>query len=112
MRLGPHSVVVLRAGAKASDYGNVAVLDWSSPTRTTVTGCSVQPPGGETGQYTIDRDSTETELTVFLPWETDVLADDRVEFDGAQYQIVGDVARWQFGALAHKVVYLQRSTDT
>lgn len=110
MRLGPHTITVVRAGTTPNDYGTGTQLDWGSATRTTVPGCSVQPtPAAE---YTIDRDTFITRWQAYLPPTADVAATDRVEWQGGTYDIDGDVLRWDFGAMSHQVITLRRSTDS
>lgn len=109
MNLGPHTVVVVRAASKASGYGNRPSLDWSNTTRTEVSGCSVQPAPANT--YTVDRDAFVTRFQAFLPADTDVHSNDRIEWAGAAYDVDGDVLRWDFPGLSHLVVNLRRSTD-
>jgi hypothetical protein len=109
MTLGPHTITVVRPGAKRADYGTGNQPDWATATRTSVAGCSVQPAQGPA--YTIDRDSYQSRWTVWAPVATDVAATDRVEWDGQTYEVDGEVQRWRFGGLAHLVLNLRRSTD-
>jgi hypothetical protein len=109
MTLGPHTIVVVKAGLKQSDYGTQQVHDWSTPQMTDVGGCSVQPAAAP--EYTTDRDSTSTALVAWVPIDADVTAADRVMFDGETYDVDGDVQRWEFGALSHLVLNLRRSRD-
>lgn len=69
------------------------VPNWSKPTETTVSGCSVQ-----TGTTAEDRDGrTETELlgTAYLPPNTDVRAGDRIVFAGTTYVVQGEPMAWR-----------------
>jgi hypothetical protein len=109
MKLGPHTITLLRAAEQPSDYGNTSTLDWSNATRTDVAGCSVQP--SSSSEFTIDRDTFITRFVVYAPASTDVRASDRVEWDGSTYDIDGDVLRWTFGALSHVVINLSRSDE-
>lgn len=110
MRLGPHTVTVLRAGSKPADYGSGTELDWGNTTSTDVPGCSVQPAPSD--DFTIDRDTFTTRWLAYLPNGTDVEATDRVLWQGDTYDIDGGVLRWEFGALSHVVVNLRRSEDS
>jgi hypothetical protein len=110
MRLGPHTITVVRPGTKPVDYGSGTQPDWDTATRTTVDGCSVQPAPAD--EFTVDRDTFITRWQVFAPGGTDASATDRVEWQGDTYDIDGDVLRWEFGALAHVVITLRRSTDS
>jgi hypothetical protein len=107
--LGPHTVTVVRAGSKPSDYGTGVVPDWDAATRVDYTGCSVQFLSGE--EYTADRDVTIDRWQVWVDVTTDVVSTDRIEWAGASYEIDGEVQRWEFPPLAHKVVPMLRSVD-
>lgn len=73
---------------KTKELRGSTVNDWSNPTTTTVTGCSVQPAG-----TTLDINGRvlgiSDGLTAFLPFGTDVKAGDRIEYDGETYTIEG-----------------------
>lgn len=107
--LGPHTIERQRAARKPSDYGTTQVLDWQNVTTISVAGCSVQPIASS--EYTTDRDSTTTRWVAYVPIDADIKAADRIGFDGATYDIDGDVERWLFGTLSHQVVNLKRSKD-
>lgn len=107
MKLGPHTITVLRAAQREPEYGTRPELDWSNPTRTDVHACSVQPmPSPE---YAIDRDAVLTHWIVYAPPLVDISALDRIEWSGDVYDIDGDVLRWEFGALSHLVFNLRKS---
>jgi hypothetical protein len=110
MRLGPHTITVLRPGQVAADYGNRTTLDWSNPARTEVSGCSVQPAPSD--EFTVDRDTFITRWQVFAPDTADVRATDRIEWNGHTYDVDGDVLRWSYPPLSHVVINLRRSEDT
>lgn len=110
MRLGPHTVTILRAGVRTSDYGTNDEQDWATATSTTVAGCSVQPARSE--EFTTDREAYTTRMTAFLPPSADVRADDRLEWDGETYEVEGDPLPWSYPPLSHLVVSLRRSEDT
>lgn len=109
MRLGPHTITVLRAGELPSDYGSGTTQDWSSPSSTEVEGCSVQP--APSAEFTVDRDTFITRHQVFAPASADVRAGDRIAWQGETYDVDGDPLRWDFGALSHLVINLQRSDE-
>jgi hypothetical protein len=109
MILGPHTVVVVRAGTSAEDeYGN-EIPGWNDPTETTVTGCSVQPVVGT--ENLSGRDTVVSRWQLFAPDGTDLLATDRVEWDGDTYEVDGEVQRWGFPPLSHLVALLRRGED-
>lgn len=109
MKLGPHRIVVVHPGTKQSGYGTNQVLDWSTATRTTVDGCSVQPQAQP--EYTDDRDTISTSWVAYVPVDAEIDAIDRIEWTGESYDIDGDVLRWEFGSLSHLVMTLRRSRD-
>lgn len=107
MKLGPHTITVVRAGTKPADYGTGTVLDWDAATGAVVEGCSVQPAPAD--EFTIDRDTFTTRWVAYAPSDADITALDRIEWNGDTYEVDGDVLRWEFGALSHIVVNLRRS---
>lgn len=107
MRLGPHTIVVLRASTAGDDYGNSAP-DWATAAETTVEGCSVQPQIGL--ENTVGRDTVVPRWTLYAPDDADLLATDRVRFDGDDYEVDGEPQRWEFPPLAHLVALLQKVT--
>lgn len=109
MKLGPHSVTIVRAASKPADYGNATELDWTNTTRTETDGWSVQPAPSD--EFTIDRDTFTTRWLAYGPPSVDVSAFDRIEWQGDTYDIDGDVMRWSFGALSHVVINLRRSEE-
>jgi hypothetical protein len=106
-RLGPHTVTVLHPTTDTDDgYGN-ASPDWDTAQQSSVTGCSVQPiPGTEN---LLDRDTIVSRWQMYAPDGTDLLATDRVVFDGDTYDVDGEVQRWGFPPLSHIVCLLRRS---
>lgn len=109
MKLGPHSIDVLRAPLVAGDYGNATTREWADASTSTITGCSVQP--APSSEYAIDRDSITTRLLAFVPAHADIEATDRVVWSGETYDIDGDVLRWEFG-LSYFVINLRRSAES
>lgn len=109
MKLGPHSVTIVRAARRQADYGNATELDWDAATRKQSDGWSVQPAPSD--EFTIDRDTFTTRWLAYGPPDVDVSAFDRIEWQGDSYDIDGDVLRWDFGSLAHVVINLRRSEN-
>lgn len=69
------------------------IPDWTSTTKTTVTGCSVQP--ASTGLSQDGRVLGLSDgLTAYLPEGVDVQAGDHIEFDGNTYEINGEPRKW------------------
>jgi hypothetical protein len=109
LTLGPHTISIVRAGTKQSDYGTATVFDWSQPAMFDISGCSVQPV--QAPENMIDRDSVQTRWIAYVPIDGDVRATDRVIYDGATYDVDGDPMRWSFDSLSHQVINLVRSRD-
>lgn len=89
------TVTIVRAGTVVDDYHNEKP-DWGAgATRTPVSGVNVQPSGRGT-EDTDDRQVTVTGWRLYTPRgvDLDLLATDRIEFDGMTLQVVGKVARW------------------
>lgn len=88
MILGSDTVTVLR-GRSRDNWGDVQ----GSDSGTDVTGCSVQPTSAsestDTGELLV------TNLTVYLPAGTDILATDRVQWQGDVYAVNGKPAVWR-----------------
>lgn len=105
MNLGHHVVTVRRATTTDDDYGN-PIRDWGTATSTEVGGCSVQPIVG--AEQTVGRETVVSRWQLFAPDGTDITATDRVEFDGATYEVDGEVQRWDFAGLAHLTALLRK----
>ena len=88
MNLGSHTVTLLRAAETENEYGNTE-RDWVNATRTAVSGCSVQPVQGD--EATVGRDTIVSRWRLFAPADADIIATDRVEYDGAVYDVDGEV---------------------
>lgn len=99
-----HTIKVVRPGKTTDRYGN-EIPDWSTATRTTVLGCSVQPTFGE--EDTMHRDAVQSEYTIYAPAGTDVTAYDRIEWQGKDYEVVGRPSVWSIGmgAVDHVVIH-------
>lgn len=105
MRLGAHTVEVLRATTAEDEYGNEEP-SWGTATTTTVTGCSVQPVLG--AEVTVGRETIVSRWQLYAPDGTDLLATDRVRFQGSTYEVDGEVQRWDFPPLSHVVALLRK----
>lgn len=83
------------------------IPDWNNVERTECTGCSVQPAAtslSEDGRVLGINDG----LTCYMPEGSPVLAGDRIEFNGKQYTIAGEVRDWPSatGRLDHIILNL------
>lgn len=85
------TVYVIRPATTTSRGSTI--YDWTNPTVTTVTGCSVQPAStslSQDGRVLGIMDG----LTAYLPPGTDVKAGDRIGFNGEVYTINGEPRVW------------------
>lgn len=105
MNLGSHTVTVLRAPLVEDAYGNEEP-DWGSATSTVVDGCSVQPQVG--AEATVGRDTVVSRWQLFAPDGTDLLATDRIRWQGVDYEVDTEVQRWDFPPLSHIVALLRK----
>jgi hypothetical protein len=111
MRFGPHTITVLRAPFKTDAYGNEGTdRDWDNAARTVVAGVSVQAQ--PSSEFTQDRDAVVIRKEVYGPPTLDLRAADRVEHDGATYDVDGDPQAERHGTAAdHVYALLRRSED-
>lgn len=99
------SVTIVRAPIIAGPY-NSNEFDWSAATRVSVR-AEVQPLSSS--EDMVGQDRTLTRWRVFLPPTADLVYTDRVEHDGATYEVDGDVERHKLrGILHHLEAVLQK----
>jgi hypothetical protein len=103
--LGDHVVVVRRATTTEDPYGNQS-RDWTRASATRVEGCSVQPVLG--AEQTVGRETVVSRWQLFAPDHIDLLATDRVEWDGGTYEVDGEPQRWDFPPSSHVTALLRR----
>lgn len=106
-RLGKTTIQIVRAPL-ITDAHNNQIPDWANATRTPVTGCYVE--AGTTQEDLVNRDEVRVAWTVFAPAGVDVVATDRVEHAGVDYEVVGAPAPMESftGRLDHTVIALQK----
>lgn len=80
------SVDVYRA--PYTDSRGTRVRDWSNAAKHTITGCSFQF-ASTTQEFTDPRQAVTVRARLFLPPDSDVAIDDRIEFGGNRYAING-----------------------
>lgn len=86
------SVGVRRRTQTGTDAHNNATYSWS--TIATVANCGVAPRNeGDVTDH--GRQGVITGLTFYLPYGTDVTADDLLVYDDEEFRIVGDVGAWR-----------------
>ena len=82
------TVTRIRPAAKES-RGSI-IPDWSQATEKDIGGCSMQPASTSLSQDGRVLGLLD-EYTLFLPPDADVMAGDRIRYNGQIYQIDGDV---------------------
>lgn len=99
-------VTVLRAPLVSSRGGQVR--DWGQATSHEVPGCSMQEASSETMDRTGRASNVSMTNDLYLPAGADICAGDRVEFDGATYEVVGQPLskRSPFGRCDHTLAHL------
>ena len=84
--------VTVKRGTLVESRGT-KVIDWSKPTSSTVSGCSVQP-----NTTTRDFDGRTTQVTegwtLYAPPGSDIKAGDRVEWNSVEFEIDGAPMPW------------------
>lgn len=97
----------IRPGEKTSRGSTVP--DWDHVDEVEIGSCSMQP-----ATTSLDEDGRVLGIvdgyTLYAPFGADIVAGDRIWFEGETYQINGDVRRWKSpaGTVAHLVVNLMR----
>lgn len=83
------------------------VRDWANATSHTIAGCSVQP-ASTASSFNDPRASDVIRATLYAPPNSDLLAGDKVEFDGNAYSVDGQPQTWRspFGRATHMVANL------
>jgi hypothetical protein len=91
------SITRVRAPLVTDEYGTpTSERDWANATETVIEGCGVYPVAGK--EVTEAREAIVTRYKVFAPGGTDLLASDRIIFDGKTYEVDGDVTDWTMGS--------------
>lgn len=101
------SITRLRPGTKT--VRGSSVPDWSKATQSTISGCSIQPASTSLSQDGRILGITEG-LTAYIPAGSDVLASDRIIYDGNTYIINGEPKAWTSpsGAVSNIQLQLER----
>lgn len=101
------TIIRIRPGEKISRGSKIP--DWENTDLLEIGGCSVQP--ATTGLSQDGRVLGISEgLTIYLPPESDVLAGDRIEYDGDVYTINGKPKLWRSatGRVSHMQLNVER----
>lgn len=102
------SVVRVRAPLVTDRYGN-RKRDWGNAEHINVSGVNVQPSPSrsDSSEETLDRQTTVTGwvLQTAEGVDLDLLATDRIQYDGMTLEVEGKVERWPdpFGPGVHHV---------
>lgn len=98
---------VTRLRASKQEVRGKQVDDWDDPVSLEIEGCSIQPASTS---MTLDlRIASEASMTAYVPADADIAANDRVEYMGDIYTVLGTSRAWPSpaGGLSHKVVALK-----
>ena len=102
-----HTTIVRIRPDEKEIRGSV-VPDWDNATRLEIGECLVQPSSTSLSQDGRIQGITDG-LTVCCPVDSDIIAGDRIEYQGALYTITGDPMKWLgVGKLEHMKLNLQR----
>lgn len=92
----------LRGVTVAGDYGNPSAIDWTEGTLSTLElQCEMQPESSD--EDVVQQLRTVSAWRLFLMPGADMTAKDRWRFDGADYEVVGEVQRWRLRGTEHHV---------
>jgi hypothetical protein len=102
-----NDIIGILTGVTVTDHGNT-IVDWTSPTAVTQTGCRVQPlPGSE---QLLGRDEVVTRWRLLAPADAPLTSTNRIRWAGVDYEIDGSVQAQNSptGSLAHLEALLKR----
>lgn len=110
--LGNQSIVVVRAPLAPNARDGTLERNWAAATRTTVSGCSVQPfklAEKLNFEDNREREFARTALRVFAPAGTDIESTDRMEYAGKTFDVFGHSGSWNdFTGTQHHVAFVAR----
>jgi hypothetical protein len=87
-------------------HGSQAIDRSANPAVLVIPGCDVQP--GATQEDLQNRDGTLVQWTVYAPGHPDVRSTDAVVWQGVEYAVEGEPARWPGSpAVKHTVIMLK-----
>ena len=87
------SDTVTRLRASIITQRGSEIPDWTNPDRLQITGCSMQPAGTSLTQDGRVQGTTDG-YTCYLPPDADVVAGDRIQYNGLTYTIMGEPRAW------------------
>lgn len=103
-----NQTVIVERAATIVERGDT-LLDWSNTSDHELSGCRLQPMATDEVLFTgaeqggVARDAVITRWKLFGPYDGDLTARDRVQFEGTTYEVDGQVQRWRSptGVLDH-----------
>ena len=103
------SDTVTRLRASIITQRGSQIPDWTNPDTLQITGCSIQPAGTSLTQDGRVQGTSEG-FTCFLPPGSDVLAGDRIRYNGQTYTIMGEPKVWRSptGQVSNTQLQLER----
>lgn len=112
MRLGSAKITILTAKLVTDAFDNSKSRNWPQAKKTVVKGCSVQPfiiSEKYSAEYDVEREHVRQTLRVWMPSGTPVEYTDRVEYNGATYDVIGIQGVWNQlnGTENHRVLLLR-----
>ena len=104
----PHIVVILRAPLVSDGKGN-QIRDWANPVGATAAAW-VQPQG--TTEQALNQDRVVSRWRIFIEPTADIVATDRVSWNGLTFQVDGEIQTWDDprGNAHHREGLLRRVT--
>lgn len=106
------TILRIRAG-RITRRGSVE-MDWSNTIDAEIAGCSMQPIFAGNTDTTLSQENRTLGITdvytCFLPPQADVMAGDKIVYEGKEFQIIGEPRKWSSptGRVSHIQVQLQR----
>jgi len=99
MMLAPYGETItrLQPGVINDPYSGKPGPDWNNPIRTEIPGCIIYPTGraaAETADVGRPEQVVDT-LTVLLPPDASLDSSDRVEWDGNEYEVLGNTFQFK-----------------
>ena len=95
--LGNNTIVIIRAPLVTDPRDNSLYRDWINAARVTVSRCMVEPmklTEKLNQEDNRDREYSKTSVRAYVPFDTDVIHTDRMEFMGEIFDVFGHPATW------------------
>jgi len=95
--LGQTVITVVRAALVQDSLDNTSYRDWANATRTTYSGCMIQPFQLSSKlqiEKNLDREFSAAYFRVWMPAGADVVSTDRLETHGLSLDVYGFPGSW------------------